>query len=307
MKTTIHSFISILFLSAVSIGAGAQSLPSLLVGSDAASLGKAGVSVSSAAGAYALENNVAAMSLAKDKFNAGVSYGMWQPDYAGNKVMGAGAMFKATGSLAFGASFKYLSSPSYDTVTESGTTSRDGSFTPKEFNIALGASYAFNEYFSAGLTARFLNSSLAEESSATVFGADLGIFFSKNSLSAGLSVNNLGSKANYGEDSAYSQPMLVKAGAGYDFGFGKSVLGISAEADYLFEGAFAAGAAAQYGWNDTVFLRCGYHYGDSSKGIPSYASAGVGVKFFGININAAYILASEVLKKSLSISLGYSF
>lgn len=289
-----------------SFGAGAQTLPSLLVGSDAAALSRAGVSVSSEAGAYALENNVAAMSLSEQRLNAGASFGMWQPSYSNNKVIGVGAMFKATDALAVGATFKYLTSPSYETVTESGTTSRDGSFTPKEFNIAAGVSYAILPCLSAGLTARVLHSSLARDASATVFGVDLGVSFRLKGISAGLSVNNLGTKAKY-DGSSYSQPMLLKAGAGYDFTFGKSLLGISAEADYLFAGAFMAGAAAQYGWNDMVFVRCGYHYGDSAKAIPSYASAGIGVKFFGVSLDAAYLFASKVLQNSLGVTLGYSF
>ncbi len=291
-----------------SFEAGAQTLPSLLVGSDAAALSRAGVSVSSEAGAYALENNVAAMSLSTKRLSAGATFGMWQPSYSNNKVIGVGAMFKATDALAVGATFKYLTSPSYETVTESGTTSRDGAYTPKEFNVAVGASYAILPCLSAGLTARVLHSSLATDASATVFGVDIGVSFRLRGISAGLSVNNLGNKAKFGkEGSSYSQPMLLKLGAGYDFSFGKSVLGVSAEADYLFAGAFMAGVAAQYGWNDMAFVRCGYHYGDSAKAIPSYASAGIGVKFFGVSLDAAYLFGSKVLQNSFGVTLGYSF
>lgn len=295
-------------LLAVPFGAAAQSLPSLLVPSDAATLSRAGVGVSSPAGAYALENNVAAMSLSEQRLHAGASFGMWQPDYSGNKAIGAGATFKATRSLAVGASFKYLTFPSYDIVTESGSASRDGSFTPKEYNIALGASYAFIPCLSAGLTARVLRSSLAADAAATVFGVDLGLSFRLKGISAGISVNNLGTKAEYGgSGSAVSQPMLLKTGAGYELALGKSSLGFSAEADCLFAGAFMAGAAAQYGWNDCVFLRCGYHYGDSSKAVPSYASAGLGVKFFGVSLDAAWLFGSKILKNSFGVSLGYEF
>ncbi len=295
-------------LLAAPFGAAAQPLPSLLIPSDAATLSRAGVGVSAPAGAYALENNVAAMSLSERRLHAGASFGMWQPDYSGNKVIGAAATFKATRSLAVGASFKYLNSPSYDIVTESGTASRDGSFTPKEYNIALGASFAIIPCLSAGLTARVLRSSLAADAAVTVFGIDLGVSFRLKGVSAGLSVNNLGTKAKYGEGgSPVSQPMLLKAGAGYELALGKSGLGFSAEADCLFTGAFMAGASAQYGWNDCVFLRCGYHYGDSAKAVPSYASAGLGVKFFGVSLDAAWLFGSAVLKNSFGLSLGYGF
>lgn len=295
-------------LLAISFGAQAQPLPSLLVPSDAATLSRAGVGVCAPAGAYALENNVAAMSLSPHRLYAGASFGIWQPDYSANKTIGAGAVFKATDALAVGASFKYLTSPSYDIVTESGTASREGSFAPKEYNIALGVSYAIIPCLSAGLTARVLRSSLAADAAATVFGVDLGVSFRLKGISAGISVNNLGTKAKYGDSgSSVTQPMLLKAGAGYEFGVGKSRLAFSAEADCLFSGAFMAGAAAQYGWNDCIFARCGYHYGDSAKAVPSYASAGIGVKFFEVSLDAAWLFGSKILRNSFGLSLGYEF
>ena len=55
-------------------------------------------------------------------------------------------------------------------------------------------------------------------------------------------------------------------------------------------------------------FRGGYHYGNASKGvIPSYASLGLGVKFFGVSIDAAYLFGSEILKNSFGVSLGYEF
>lgn len=68
-----------------------------------------------------------------------------------------------------------------------------------------------------------------------------------------------------------------------------------------------AGAAAQYDWNDCLFVRCGYHYGDETKAIPSYASAGIGVKLSGVSLDAVWLFASGTLRNSFALSLGYSF
>lgn len=295
-----------LALCFASFCASAQSLPSLLVGADASGFSIGGATVARPSGAFALEDNVAGMSLIDGRMAAGVSFGMWQPEYAFDKIVGAGASVKVTRHFALALGFKYFMQPSYEIMTEGGAASRDGMFTPKEYNVALGASYSILDCLSFGAAARIARSSLAPSASATVFGADLGVYFRMRGISAGLSVNNLGTKVKYGEIS-YSQPMMAKLGAGYECAFGSSSLGVSAETDVLFSGAVMAGAGAEYSFRKLLFVRAGYHYGDAAKAVPSYASAGLGVKFFGVSIDASYLFASEILKNSFGISLGYEF
>ena len=45
------------------------------------------------------------------------------------------------------------------------------------------------------------------------------------------------------------------------------------------------------------------------EGIPSYSSVGAGVKFFGISIDAAYLIGigQSSLGNTMIFSLGYSF
>lgn len=289
-----------------SLFASAQSLPSLLVGADASGFSLGGATVARPSGAFALENNVAGMSLIDGRMAAGVSFGMWQPEYASDKVIGAGASVKVTSNFALGLGFKYFMQPSYEIMTEGGAASRDGMFTPKEYNVALGASYSIFDCLSFGVAARVARSSLAPSAAATVFGADLGVYFRRKGLSAGLSVNNLGNKVKYGENS-YAQPMMAKLGAGYEATFGASSLGVLAEADVLFTRAVMAGVGAEYSFRKLLFVRAGYHYGDALKAVPSYASAGLGVKFFGVRIDASYLFGSKVLKNSFGVSLGYEF
>lgn len=277
------------------MASSAQTLPSLLVPSDAAGLGTASANVAATPTAYQVENNVAGMSFSPSRFSAGVSYGMWQPAYASDKVISAGAMWRSEKRLAIGLSFKYFAQPSYDITTESGNASREGSYTPKEFNAAVGVSYRIVDFLSLGLSARLTKSDIAPETSSNVFGVDAGVFFQKNNIRAGISANNLGSKVKYGENT-YSQPSLVKAGAGYTIGLGASSIAVNAEADVLFSGGFMAGLGAEYSFDDLVFVRAGYHYGDDKKAIPSYGSLGAGVKFFGVRLDVAYLVGSQVLK-----------
>lgn len=291
---------------AVCFSAQAQTLPSLLIGSDAAGLGIGNATVAAEATAYSLDNNVAAMSLGDARFAAAASFGLWQPSYADDKVAGAAAMFRPADRWAAGLSFRHLAQPEYNIVSDSGLESRDGTFAPAEFNIAMGASYAVTGYLSAGIAARLTRSSLAPEASATVPGADIGLYFRLNGISAGLSVNNLGPKAKYGE-TGYPQPSLLKAGAGYRLDLDTYSVGTAVEADVFFTGVFMAAIGLDYSFKDILCIRAGYHYGNESKTVPSYASAGFGVKFFGVWLDAAYLFGSPVLKNSFCVSLGYSF
>lgn len=308
MKCIYRNIIAIavaLVLSVSSYVSDAQTLPSLMLHQDPSSVAMGMTGVASDPGAYALQNNVAAVSLAQNAFDGQIGMGVWQPDYADLKTVGAGAMYRL-GKLGFALDMKMLQMPSYSGVSGSGSEIRDSEFTPSEMNLAAGFSYAFMDFLSAGVTLRYADSKLAPEASAGVLGADVAVYFKKNGVSAGLSINNIGTKVKYSE-TAYPQPMLAKVGAGYDLELGTSSLAFSAEADVLFAGGFMAGAGCEYSFKDMAFVRAGYHYGDSVNAVPSFASAGVGLKLFGVKLNLAYMFASDVLANSMCVSLGYSF
>ena len=293
-------------------GAAAQTFPSLLIGADAFGFSNGATSVSRTEGAFAIDQIVAGMSLNDNILDASVAFGLWQPAYSGDKLISAGIRCKVYKGLSLGMSFKDRLQNPYQITTSTGSASKDGSYTPKEYNLALGASYAFLPGLSAGVSFRCLRSALAPEIASTAFGVDLAFAFSRtfgrHDVGAGLSVNNLGTKLKYGENK-YSQPSLVKLGASYHYILDEksSHVGLSAEFDALFKGGIMAGVGAEYSFRDMLFVRAGYHYGNRSKAVPSYASAGLGVKFYGISLNASYIFASEVLSNSFGISLGYSF
>ena len=284
----------------------AQVLPSLLLNQDAASLAMGSAGVSSDAGAYALENNVAAISLAEQKMAVQAGFGMWQPSYSDLKTIGLAGMYRVSDKIGVALDFKYLMMPSYSEVTGNGSDIRDSEFSPSEMGLSAGFSYAILDYLSAGITLRYAGSTLGPEANADVFGTDIGVFFKKNAVSAGLSLNNLGSEVKYSEV-GYAQPMLLKVGAGYDLKLGNSALLFSAQADVLFAGGIMAGAGCEYAFKDMLFARAGYHYGDAVNAVPSYGSAGLGVKIAGVCLDVAYLYGSKVLSNSMCISLGYSF
>ena len=301
----IKAFAAALMIMASGMALNAQTLPSLLLDQDPVAISSGMASVASEADAYALQNNVAAISLSEQTMSADVGIALLQPSYAKLKMAGVGAMYRF-GKLGVGLDLKMLMMPSYGGVTGGGADIRDSEFSPSELSFSAGVSYALMDCLSAGATLRYVGSKLSPDASAGVFGADVAVYFKKNGIRAGLSVNNIGTKVKYSE-TAYPQPMMAKVGAGYDLELGTSSLAFNAEADVLFARGLMAGAGCEYSFKDMAFVRAGYHYGNSANAVPSFASAGIGVKLFGVNLDLAYMFASEVLANSMCVSLGYSF
>lgn len=299
MKKIILSILVACAMPALS--ASAQALSSLLIPSAPEYAAMGGASVALEAGAFAAENNAAAMSLSDDSFAVAAGYGLWAPETAGSQLMGLGAFARVGERVGIGLSGRYTMEKPMNISSAAGGIL--GTFTPSELGANLAVSVKVIDGLSVGVTGKFVRSSIGEELSGSAFGADISVAWRKDGLSAGAAVCNLGSKVKYG-DSSYSMPMLVKAGAAYSADFG---LTASVEADYLFSGAFAAGLGLEYNLFDIGFLRAGYHYGDKSHGLASFASLGAGVQFAGVELSAAWLTASPTLGNSLLFSLGYSF
>ena len=75
------------------------------------------------------------------------------------------------------------------------------------------------------------------------------------------------------------------------------------------ESSFSVGIGGEYIFKQMIAFRAGYHYGDETKYIPSYASLGLGFNFFGFNLNGAYLIASKdsPMKNTLMVTLGWGF
>lgn len=285
------------------VALGAQSLPSLLVPSDATALGAASTALTAEATAFAPETNMSMAVFAGKTLAAGVSYGLWAPKTANDKVLGVSAWY-GTKKAAFGLSVKHFSMPSYIPTSANGTVSQTADpFTPKELSIGLGAGFKLGEYFSLGVVARITSSTLGEEAKGTGIGVDLSASFVKDSFSAGVALANLGIPVKYAEKS-YPQPMMLKAGASYRIVEG---LRAQAQADILFGGGFMGGLGLEYGWNKMIFARAGYHLGTGKQATASFASAGLGFHIVGITLDAAYVFMGETMGNTMLFTLGYAF
>ncbi|MCR4825096.1 MAG: PorV/PorQ family protein [Bacteroidales bacterium] len=287
-------------LAAGTLSAAAQSAPALLVGSDPAVYATGGTSLVRTAGAFAVDNNAAAMSLSGGRFDVAATYGMWAPKTAANLMAGLGAFYRVNDRLAVGFSGRMLRDRPYDAAAVSGQVT--GTFTPSDLVAGLGVSYAVMDGLSVGVAGRFLSSAIAANLKGSAFAADITAMYARDAFRAALGVSNIGSPLSYGS-AKYALPMMARLGGAY------SAAGFTAgfEADYLFSGALMAGLGLEYCLAEIVSLRGGFHYGDAAKAVPTYASLGVGVQYAGFHLDAAFMTASKTLGNTLTVSLGYAF
>ena len=277
----------------------AQTLPFLLIPSDARPAALGNASVALPGNTFAPDNSMAAAALDNRTAAFGAGYNLWAPQTAKMGVAHLGGWYR-TGRLAIGLGGRYCIEQPYDIVSGGGKTV--GSYTPKEFSASLGLAYRIAGPFSLGVTARLVSSDLAEKASGTAFGADISAMYAASGFSAAIGVSNLGTPIRYGSTS-YAQPMLARAGGAYSAGGFTASL----EADYLFAGALMAGLGLEYCIADIVSLRGGFHYGDAAKALPTYASLGLGLQYAGIRLDVTFLTASKTLGNSLMVSLGYAF
>ena len=62
----------------------------------------------------------------------------------------------------------------------------------------------------------------------------------------------------------------------------------------------------EYGFAEVAYARAGYHYGGETI-LPSFASAGLGLCLGHLELDAAYVFASDVLGNSFSLKIGVWF
>ena len=286
-------------LSVLSVALGAQSLPLLYTPGDphAAALGGAGVALE--ADAWALEHNFAAAALNPDQMAFGAAYGCWAPKPGADQRFSAGGWYR-TGSLAFGLSAKGSFAKPYQITSSAGEPM--GQFRPTDYALALGTAWSPVPGLALSATARMVSSALSEEVAAASFCADLSAMYCVDALTVGLSAFNLGGKIRYG-DNSYALPTLVKGGLRY------ATLNFEAtgEVDYLAGAGVMGGVGLEYWPFAILAMRGGYHFGAADKGLPSFASLGLGLLLEGFGMDFSVLLASPALAGSFNIGISYRF
>lgn len=271
---------------------GAQTFPALNAGTDARNLAMGLIAPQDAAGVLARGCTL----------DASVHYMSWAPKSVGTSVVGANAAY-AIGNIALGLVFDSYSEKPYDITNPNGIIT--GQFKPSESFFGVSLAYDVADMISVGAGVKSVSLKYSNEAKGSAMAADIFAIYHRDGLKASVAARNFGAKVDFGVEGSEPQslPSLVSAGAEYTLPFGLSA---AAEFDYLLSGGVMAGLGVEYDAK-IASVRAGYHYGDSRKAIPSYASLGVGVDVFGAKLDLTYLTGSASLGGTLLVGLGYWF
>lgn len=303
----IFSIVFAALLCSFAASAQADVMGSSLVVKDPVASAMAGTSLAGTSNvAFSAFGNAASTVFFDKKMDLTASYLSWMPS-ASNKSMGMnlGAALKLGRRVGLSLAGNYNMGSAYEIVDDYGN--RNGSFKTSSMNFGLGFGVKIIDCLGIGANVRYMSESLAADYKPWAVAADAYLMFRMKGFAATAGVSQLGSKVKDSAGKEFALPASARLGLGYSNTFGsKHFVEALLDADYFFSGAFSAAAGAQYGFNDMVFVRAGYRYG-AKTAIPSYASVGLGVKFFGVKLDFAYLLGNDALKNSFCVGLGYRF
>ncbi len=232
-------------------------------------------------------------------FSAGLAYLLWAPESGvPSNIIGASAAYNFASPFLLSASFAYSNAEPYEIYNNQNVLV--GQFVPKDMSVELGAAYDLG-FMSLGANFRYLNSTLSEDLSLGAACADIFAAAEFGNFTGSAGLRSLGGKVG-----TFSLPTALAVGLVYNMSAGASLLKLSLDGNYYLYGGMRASFAADYCWNDMISLRAAYNYGMDAP-LPSFASLGLGLKFSGIELNAAYMIASETLAGTLAFGLSYSF
>lgn len=297
-----------MFPAAVSAAPGGEAMPFARIARDPVSAAMGGTGVAStSASAYASFRNAAAIPYAENTLDVAAGYMNWQPSVSPVQDISAGAAWNIAGKFGIAAGFSYGACEKYDIMDASGKAA--GSFSPSQVLAGLGLAWKVLPFLSLGANVKYLGNTLSEGQSYGSVASDIFLMTKVAGLKAAVGVSSLGSKVKSASGARFSLPASATLGLEYGLNAGKRHgVDVLVDADYYFSGAFAAAAGASYTYNDLVSVRAGYRYGGESV-IPSFASVGAGVKFFGVHIDIAYIIATgdSPLRNTFSVGAGFAF
>ena len=183
---------------------------------------------------------------------------------------------------------------------------KSGSFAPSDLLVGAGFGFAITDFLSIGVNVKYAQSTIAAGASYNTVAGDAFVLFTMKGFYATAGVASLGMPVKSGETS-YGLPTSGKLGLGYNAKFGTSGLLVAADADVFFTGGLGAALGVQYDWSDIVFVRGGFHLGTGKSPLPTYASVGLGGKFFGVHLDVSYLLGNAIVGNPLCVGVGYAF
>ena len=277
--------------AALAQGPVSEALPFTQLDYNPASIGMGGTVVPSAA----------VLPLKEVKLAGGLSYQNYMPGISATQYIGGGV----AGCLdKLGYSFSFVHGSGEKIYIMDGAVDN---YTPTEMLVNAGVSYAILDQLAVGVNVKYAQEQPLLNYSNSAIAADVFVAGKFSGLDFAAGVSSVGQKVKSQDTGEYSLPSAIVASAGYAYELTEdNVVSARARVDSFFSGALAAGAGVEYCWSGMVCARAGYHYGGDSI-IPTYASAGLGLRYSGFTLDAAYLFASDVLGGSFAISAGVRF
>jgi hypothetical protein len=177
-------------------------------------------------------------------------------------------------------------------------------FNAQNFAMGLSIGYKVNKELSLGITGKFLFEKIYVDN-ASGFAVDLGGLYSKEQLSLGLAISNLGSMSELRNQST-KLPVSVRGGGSYLLFIPglTSALRIGVDGYKVLDGGkMHANAGAEFLYKDFLALRVGYQSGYENKSL----TTGIGIKYKSVNLDYAFVPYKFSLGSSHTITLGTNF
>ena len=267
---------------------------------------------------FSLYTNSAAAALSDDDFAISANYSMLQPKVAGMNSFAVGAFYKFNDRYTVGLGAR-ARMQSVSTVFTDDNGIASGSFDGSVAQFSVDASFGMHiiEGFAAAVNLHFYYDQSPQPIgivNGIGFGLDVDLMYSHKYFNVALAAKNLGPAMTYEPGISYALPMDIRAGYSGNYEIVDDVFDINpaVDVDYILNNStLTAGVGAEFEFIDMVAVRGGYRYSANEAFMPSYATVGLGVEFFGIGIDAAYYIgmgkAADVLSNTLKIGISYKF
>ena len=312
MKKTVISIIA----AFLAVNAFGQSVTD--VAPDARSAGMADAYTAMYGKGFSLYTNSAAAALSDDDFAISANYSMLQPKVVGMNSFAVGAFYKFNDRYTVGLGAR-ARMQSVSTVFTDDNGIASGSFDGSVAQFSVDASFGMHiiEGFAAAVNLHFYYDQSPQPIgivNGIGFGLDVDLMYSHKYFNVALAAKNLGPAMTYEPGISYALPMDIRAGYSGKYEIVDDVFDINpaVDVDYILNNStLTAGVGAEFEFIDMVAVRGGYRYSANEAFMPSYATVGLGVEFFGIGIDAAYYIgmgkAADVLSNTLKIGISYKF
>ncbi len=264
--------------------------------------------------AWSWRENTAAAAFSDGLAEVAASWQQRSPEHLEETFCSGGGAVRIDDRMVASAGFSMGRSGEYTVYDASGLSG--GSFAPKNLEAGAGFGYRFTEHLSAGANVRYLSSELSPDVSYNAVSFDIMAMATaplsgSTLLKWAAGVSTVGPEIRGSDGARYSLPSSTVAAAGIESGIGgRHKVTAEADADWYFKDGFAASLGASWTWADMVSVRAGYHYGGDTV-VPSYLSAGLGVKWWKVRLDFAYMFPTgdyaDLMKNSLCLGIGLAF